>query len=72
MAKHFFQSWLPSPEKVNNMKIMKIFGNKISSPQLWYVNRKSIERHVLTSGDLIQIGKFRLQFLHAEEDHLPE
>ncbi len=37
-----------------------------------YVNRTSIERHVLTSGDLIQIGKFRLQFLHAEEDHLPE
>ena len=44
MAKHFFQSWLPSPEKVNNMKIMKIFGNKISSPQLWYVNRKSISK----------------------------
>ncbi len=37
-----------------------------------YVNRSSIERHRLSSGDLIQIGKFRLQFLHAEEDHLPE
>ena len=37
-----------------------------------YVNRTSIERHRLSSGDLIQIGKFRLQFLHAEEDHLPE
>lgn len=37
-----------------------------------YVNRASIERHRLTSGDLIQIGKFRLQFLHADEDHLPE
>lgn len=34
-----------------------------------YVNRASIEHHQLTSGDLIQIGKFRLQFLHAEEDH---
>lgn len=34
-----------------------------------YVNRSSIERHQLASGDLIQIGKFRLQFLHAEEDH---
>ncbi len=37
-----------------------------------YVNRHSVERHPLTSGDMIQIGKFRLQFLHAEEDHLPE
>ncbi|MEG0489096.1 MAG: DUF2062 domain-containing protein, partial [Acinetobacter sp.] len=26
MAKRFFQSWLPSPEKVNNLKFMKIFG----------------------------------------------
>ncbi|MEZ5186254.1 MAG: FHA domain-containing protein [Candidatus Nanopelagicales bacterium] len=37
-----------------------------------YVNRASIERHRLISGDLIQIGKFRLQFLHADEDHLSE
>ncbi|OTG93111.1 DUF2062 domain-containing protein [Acinetobacter sp. ANC 3832] len=44
MAKRFFQSWLPSPEQVNNMKIMKIFGNKALSPQLWYVNRKSISK----------------------------
>lgn len=44
MAKRFFQSWLPSPEQVNNMKIMKIFGTKVLSPQLWYVNRKSISK----------------------------
>lgn len=44
MAKRFFQSWLPSPEQVNNMKIMKIFGTKALSPQLWYVNRKSISK----------------------------
>jgi hypothetical protein len=31
-----------------------------------YVNRVSIERHLLASQDLIQIGKFRLQFLHAD------
>lgn len=37
-----------------------------------YVNRSSVERRPLTSGDLIQIGKFRLQYLHADEDHLPE
>jgi len=37
-----------------------------------YVNRHSVERHPLTSGDMIQIGKFRLQYLHADEDHLAE
>ena len=37
-----------------------------------YVNRRSIERHRLVSGEMIQIGKFRLQYLHADEDHLAE
>ncbi len=37
-----------------------------------YVNRDSIERRQLASGDLIQIGKFRLQYLHADEDYLAE
>ncbi len=37
-----------------------------------YVNRNSVERHLLTSGDLVQIGKFRLQYLHADEDHPAE
>ena len=37
-----------------------------------YVNRHSVERHLLTSGDMIQIGKFRLQYLHADEVHLAE
>lgn len=32
-----------------------------------YVNQKTMERWHLTSGDLIQIGKFRLQYLHAGE-----
>ncbi|RZG80107.1 DUF2062 domain-containing protein [Acinetobacter sp. WCHAc060033] len=44
MAKHFFQSWLPSPERVKKLKFMKIFGNKALSPMLWYVNRKSISK----------------------------
>ncbi len=37
-----------------------------------YVNRTSVERVALVSGDLIQIGKFRLQFLHADEDYTGE
>lgn len=44
MAKRFFQSWLPSPEKVNNLKIMKIFGRHVLNPKLWYVNRRSISK----------------------------
>ena len=46
MAKHFFQFWLPSPERVNSLKIIKIFGKYASNPQLWYVNRKSISKAV--------------------------
>ena len=34
-----------------------------------YVNRASIERRPLANGDVIQIGKYRLQYLHADEDH---
>lgn len=46
MAKQFFQSWLPSPEKVTNMKFLRIFGQKTLNPVLWYVNRKSITRAI--------------------------
>ena len=46
MAKHFFQSWLPSVERVNNLKLMRIFGDRVLKPQLWYVNRKSISKAV--------------------------
>lgn len=37
-----------------------------------YVNRQTVERWHLTSGDLIQIGKYRLQYLHAGEDYTAE
>lgn len=33
-----------------------------------YVNRSSIERRPLESGDMIQIGKYRLQYLRADEE----
>ncbi|MHA3890997.1 DUF2062 domain-containing protein [Acinetobacter sp. GXMZU3951] len=46
MAKKFFQSWLPSPEKVNQLKFMRIFGQRTLNPVLWYVNRKSISQAV--------------------------
>lgn len=37
-----------------------------------YVNRQVVERRELVTGDLVQIGKFRLQFVHADEDHTVE
>ena len=46
MAKQFFQSWLPSPHKVAEMKLMKIFGQRTLNPLLWYVNRKSISKAI--------------------------
>ena len=46
MAKQFFRSWLPSPLKVSNMKLMKIFGQRTLNPLLWYVNRKSISKAI--------------------------
>ena len=33
-----------------------------------YVNRKRIERHQLTDGDELQIGKFKLEFLHRADE----
>ena len=32
-----------------------------------YVNRKRIERHQLADGDELQIGKFKVEFLHRSE-----
>jgi hypothetical protein len=32
-----------------------------------YVNRKRIERHQIADGDELQIGKFKLEFLHRIE-----
>ena len=40
-------------------------------PQRHAVNRQSVES-TCSPGDMIQIGKFRLQYLHADEDHLAE
>ncbi|MEB4800966.1 DUF2062 domain-containing protein [Acinetobacter soli] len=46
MAKQFFQSWLPSSEKVANLKLLRFFGKRSLNPLLWYINRKSITRAV--------------------------
>lgn len=42
MPKQFLQTWLPSQEKVANLKLMRFLGQHSLSPKLWYVNRRSI------------------------------
>ncbi|WP_343597542.1 DUF2062 domain-containing protein [Acinetobacter sp.] len=42
MVKQLLQSWLPSPERVSSMKMMRLFGARTANPLLWYVNRRSI------------------------------
>ena len=44
MPKQFFHKWLPSSEKVANLKFMRIFGQRTLNPLLWYVNRRSIAK----------------------------
>ena len=44
MPKQFFHKWLPSSEKVTNLKFMRIFGPRTLNPLLWYVNRRSIAK----------------------------
>lgn len=36
----------PLPKKVNQLKFMRIFGQRTLNPVLWYVNRKSISHAV--------------------------
>ena len=44
MPKQFFHKWLPSSEKVAQLKFMRIFGESTLNPLLWYVNRHSIAK----------------------------
>ncbi len=46
MPKLFFQKWLPSSEKIADLKLMKIFGTRTLNPLLWYVNRHSIAKAI--------------------------
>lgn len=42
MLKPLLQTWLPRPEQVKALKIMRILGDRASNPKLWYINRRSI------------------------------
>jgi hypothetical protein len=44
------------------------FVEDLNSLNGTYVNRKRIERHQLFDGDELQVGKFKLDFLHRNEE----
>ncbi len=52
-GKAFFSILASLPEKVSNMKFLRIFGKKTLNPVLWYVNRKSITRAVFVGTFLV-------------------
>lgn len=47
MPKKFLQSWLPSPQKISQSRMMKLLGHSASNPTIWYINRRSVSRAVL-------------------------
>lgn len=47
MLKRRIRAILPSPQKISNMKFMRLFGKRASNPLLWYINRRSVSRAVL-------------------------
>lgn len=47
MPKKFLQGWLPSSQKIMQMRIMRYLGQYTRNPRIWYINRRSISRAVL-------------------------
>lgn len=42
MIKKYLRAWLPSPQKIASLRIMKLFGSLVNNPIIWYINRRSI------------------------------
>lgn len=42
MAKKLFQRYMPDPDKVKEIKSLHFLGDKLHSPNLWHVNRRSV------------------------------
>jgi uncharacterized protein (DUF2062 family) len=41
MPKNFIKKYLPSPEKIKQQKLLKIFGSLLHDGNLWHLNRRS-------------------------------
>lgn len=42
IAKKFFKRFMPNPKKIQHNKFLKIFGNLLDRPYLWYLNRNNL------------------------------
>ena len=47
MPKRFMKRYLPSPEKVRQIKSLNFLGDIIQEPNLWHINRHSVARAFL-------------------------
>lgn len=41
MAKHFFDKYLPTPDQLKSMGLVRVLGDQIHNPNLWHLNRRS-------------------------------
>ncbi|MGX2040653.1 DUF2062 domain-containing protein [Methylocaldum sp. MU1018] len=44
MPKKFFKRYLPDPTKIKEIKSLEFLGDKLHSPNLWHLNRRSVSR----------------------------
>lgn len=41
MPRKFFRKWMPSVDKVREMRVLALFGDTLFHPSLWHLNRRS-------------------------------
>src|SRR5690554_6872921 len=44
MPKKFFKRYLPDSKKIKEIKALEFLGDKLHSPNLWHLNRRSVSR----------------------------
>ena len=44
MAKKILKRFLPDPNKIRQHKSLKIFGDKLTNPNIWHLNRRSVAK----------------------------
>ena len=44
MAKRFFRRYIPTPEKVREIRSLRFLGQVLHEPNLWHINRHAVAR----------------------------